>query len=297
MDTFSGGMWPLIAGGLLLIFAKIERDARPVWPWAILFLAGFAAGWSVVVRITSLPLAFVLTGYGLYLIWVKQPLPQAKRARRKRKKKQKRPLRLDKTGWQQLMALALGGCLALALLLAYNWLTFGKLFDNGYLYPSNYETHNLWSDEPLTEVPGGVKTWLAGGTLGDMIVTLFVHIRLWLRPATWAWPLWPLALWALYKLLRQKQEQHPAWFILIWLLVAYAPFAGIVFFGVTRALAVPYDQGWGYFVPSRYFYTMMLPFVWCLSWFMMRWPNRWLFGLLSLYVIGSGWLFLATLAH
>ena len=182
------------------------------------------------------------------------------------------------------MALVLGGCLALALLLTYNWLTFGKPFDSGYLYPSNYEAHNLWSDEPLTEVPGGVKTWLAGGTVADMIVTLFVHIRLWLRPATWAWPLWPLALWAIYKLLRQKQERRPAWFILIWLLVAYAPFAGIVFFGVTRALAVPYDQGWGYFVPSRYLYTMMLPFVWCLSWFIVRWPNRWLFGLLSLYM-------------
>ncbi|MCP4423980.1 MAG: hypothetical protein GY803_05780, partial [Chloroflexi bacterium] len=144
---------------------------------------------------------------------------------------------------------------------------------------------------------GGVSTWLAGGTFWDIIVTLFVHVRLWLRPATSAWPLWPLALLGLIQLLRQRKVERSTWFILLWLLAAYAPYAGVVFFGVTRALAVPYDQGWGFFIPSRYLYTFMLPFVWTLAFLLSRWRSRWAYGIVGLYAAGSAWLFLATLNH
>ncbi|MBE2197488.1 MAG: hypothetical protein IAE79_02685 [Anaerolinea sp.] len=323
MDTFGGGIWPLIAGALLLGYERLDREVVIRHPLSvfrqrlakqesanglrnsvysglpvslpILFLAGFAAGWSVVVRITSLPLFGVLVGYGLFLIWAKQPQPRSRR--RQRRNKERRPFRLDRTGWWHLAAFGLGLLVSLGILAAYNYLTFGSILDNGYLYPSPYEEHNLWSDNPLTEVPGGVSTWLAGGTFWDIIVTLFDHVRLWLRPATSAWPLWPLAFFGLIQLLRQRKVERSTWFILLWLLAAYVPYAGVVFFGVTRALAVPYDQGWGYFVPTRYLYTFMLPFVWTLTYLLSRWRSRWAYGLVGLYVAGSAWLFLATLQH
>ena len=336
MDTFGGGIWPLIAGALLLGYERLNRAAvvrnplsvigywlsvfgqrsavagqenvqqqtsggllntahgLPASP-PILFLAGFAAGWSVVVRVTSLPLFGVLVGYGLFLIWAKQPRFRSRQRRRRRRKRHQ--LRLDRTGWRHLAAFGLGLLVSLGILATYNWLTFGSPLDNGYLYPSPYEEHNLWSDNPLTEVPGGVSTWLAGGTFWDIIVTLFDHVRLWLRPATLAWPLWPLALLGLIQLLRQRKVERSTWFILLWLLAAYAPYAGVVFFGVTRALAVPYDQGWGFFIPSRYLYTFMMPFVWTLTYLLSRWRSRWVYSLVGLNVAGSAWLFLATLNH
>ena len=216
---------------------------------------------------------------------------------RHRRARRRTHLRLDRSGLQHLATLGLGCLLAFGILAGYNWLTFGNPLDSGYLYPSPYEAHNLWSEEPLTEVPGGISTWLAGGTAWDIVVTLFVHVRLWLRPATLAWPLWPLALLGLLQLLRRRRTAPSSWLILLWLLAAYAPYAGVVFFGVTRALAVPYDQGWGYFVPTRYLYPMMLPFVWTLTHLLSRWSPRLSYALVGLYAAGSAGLFLATLAQ
>lgn len=212
MDTFGGGIWPLIAGALLLGYERLDREALIRNPLSvirprlakqesvngirntvysglptslpILFLAGFAVGWSVVMRVTSLPLFGVLVGYGLFLIWARQPQPHSRRRQRRHKKRHQ--FRLDRTGWWHLAAFGLGLLVSVGILAAYNQLTFGSVLDNGYLYPSPYEEHNLWSDNPLTEVPGGVSTWLAGGTFWDIIVTLFDHVRLWLRPATLA---------------------------------------------------------------------------------------------------------------
>ena len=301
MDTFGGGIWPLAAGALLLVYERlpVSGDRLPAGgarlAGLVLFLAGFAAGWSAAVRITSLPLFGVLTGYGLFLVWAKQPGRCLRRSRRRGKRR--RRLTLNRDGRKHLAAFGLGLLVSLGILAVYNWLAFGSPLDNGYLYPSPYEAHNIWSDEPLTEVPGGVSTWLAGGTVWDIVVTLFVHMRLWLRPATLAWPLWPLALLGLILLFRQRKVERSTWFMALWLLAAYAPFAGVVFFGVTRALAVPYDQGWGYFVPARYLYTFMLPYVWTLTYALSRWRGRGAYGLVGVYAAGSAWLFLATLQH
>ncbi len=122
MDTFAGGIWSLIAGALLLGYERLDREqllrnplsvncnpSTEIKPqqksdkgtqgtakrgiqaaWPILFLAGFAAGWTIMVRITSLLLLAVLIGYGLYLIWVKQPQPQSKRKRGRKKQRRKK---------------------------------------------------------------------------------------------------------------------------------------------------------------------------------------------------------------
>lgn len=287
MDTFAGGMWPLIAGGLLLWY-----EAGIGWKrYAHLFLfgSGVATGWSVAVRQTSGLLAVVLVGFLLWLLFARRNQPTSVTT--------DLPTTWYSKKWIHLAAFGLGILLAASILLVYNQLTFGRPFTTGYLFPSPYNQHNLWSDNPVTAVPGGVETWLAGGTVGDIFMTLLVHLRLWLRPATFAWPLWPLALLGLVQLCRQRPVKRPTWLMLFWLLAIYLPFAGVIFFGVTRALAEPYDQGWGYFIPARYLYPLMLPFVWALAYLLSRWPGRWSYLLVGFYALGSAGLFLATLSH
>lgn len=63
MDTFSGGVWPLIAGALLLWYAvSSENVPRQTW---VLLPAGFATGWATVVRQTNVLLSVVLAAGAL----------------------------------------------------------------------------------------------------------------------------------------------------------------------------------------------------------------------------------------
>src|SRR5690606_38333440 len=175
MDTFSGGVWPLIAGALLLWYAASEQD-NPHQAW-LLLAAGFAAGWATVARQTNVLLSSALAAFFLYLLWTKRRAPAAQSAAR-----------------PHLLFFGCGALIAVGILAFYNTMAFGHPLANGYFYPSPYNQHNLWSAEPLIRVPTGVDTWLAGGTVWDLLATLFFHLRLWLRPATLGWPLWPLAL-------------------------------------------------------------------------------------------------------
>jgi hypothetical protein len=287
MDTFAGGVWPLIAGGLLLWFEAQKKDT----PYLMIgvCLAGFAAGWSFVARQTNILLLGVFAVYLFLAVSTKQ--------RASSQPSEKRLLYLTSTSWRHIGAFALGVTFALGILLAYNSLTFGSPFTSGYFYPSIYDRHNLWNEDPLQSVPGGVPTWLAGGGIGDIVATLFVHIGLWLRPATLAWPLWPFALWGLVQLFRQKPVARSTWFIFLWLFVVYAPYAGVIFFGVTRALAVPYDQGWGFFVPSRYLFPFTFPYVWVLAPLLARWLKGWSLALVGLYMAANAWFFWQVLAQ
>jgi len=293
MDTFAGGVWPLIAGAILLLY-EIKSSHGPDKPLLslMLFLAGAAAGWSVVIRVTNVLLPGVLAVYVLFLLRRRQrhqdslaPLSE------------KRNYLFNRTGWLHLSAFILGIVGAVGLLVVYNQLAFGTPITSGYLYPSPYNQHNLWEENPVTSVPGGVSTWLAGGTFIDIIVTVFVHLRLWLRPATLAWPLWPVALFGLIKLLQQRPLARATWLTLFWLVAGYAPFAGIVFFGVTRALAVPYDQSWGFFIPARYLFSLTFPYIWSASFAFSLWSKKWSFVLMGLYVVGGAWLFVAVLSR
>ncbi|NJN53977.1 MAG: hypothetical protein HC804_03985, partial [Anaerolineae bacterium] len=70
MDTFAGGIWPLIAGTLLLWY--VEGIGSKQYATVILFLSGAATGWSVVVRQTNGLLAAVMVGFLLFLLFSKQ---------------------------------------------------------------------------------------------------------------------------------------------------------------------------------------------------------------------------------
>ncbi len=286
MDTYAGGIWPLIAGALLLRYAVSEPDTPR--QSLLLSLAGFAVGWATVVRQTNVLLSGVLALFFLYLIWSKRP----------------QSARNDwsytlflRFSWSHLAAFGGGVLAAVAILALYNNLAFGNPLANGYLFPSPYNSHNLWGEEPLTRVPSGLDTWLAGGTAWDIVVTLFLHFRLWLRPATLAWPLWPLAFVGLLMSLRRRPVHPTTWVLFLWLLSVYIFYAGVFFFGVTRALGVPADQGWAFFIPSRYLFPFTFPFVWLVSSILSRWTKWWAFGLVSVYAVGSAFFFLAVLAH
>lgn len=274
MDTFSGGVWPLIAGALLLGYAAAEPD-RPHLTW-LLLAAGFATGWATVVRQTNVLLSGLLVALFLSLLWTRNRRP-------------------SHAAWRHVLSFGGGLLIAVGILALYNSLAFGRPLANGYFYPSPYNQHNLWSEAPLSRVPTGVDTWLAGGATGDLVAALFFHLQLWLRPATLGWPLWPLALVGLVTSFHRLPATR--WLFPGWFLAVYVFYAGVFFFGVTRALTAAGGQGWGFFIPARYLYPLILPFAWVSAGLLARWSGRWAFGLVGLYVAGTIWLFLATLAH
>lgn len=294
MDTYASGILLAISGGILLWVSGWEKPIKKAKPkrrkkkqkqapsvpkkpsqyssWLLLFTAGLTTSWAVVVRnVNALP-AVVLGGYFLY-IWRQQ----------QRQTKQ--------WAWSHLLAFALGGIIAAAGLLAYNAAVFGGPIDTGYAYPSPDDPLYLWKGNPVTQVPGGTQTWLAEGSLGAIICTIVDHIRLWARPAALGWPFLPFVIVSIIWLIWRKEVSRVTIFLLLWLLAVYAFYAGIVFFGVTRALSVPFNQTWGFFTPARYLFPATLPFILLAVDWLARWPRRWALGFAFTYAALGGWIF------
>lgn len=306
MATFASGMLLLISGGLLLWVSGWEKPPSRVKSprrkrskkrtvakseasthadtieqnvvnhqaitFLLLFLAGLAAGWAVVVRNVNVLPAVVLGVFFLFVLW------------RQYQKRNQLP-------WLHLLAFTIGGCIALAGLFAYNTVTFGSPIDTGYAYPSPDDSHYLWKGDPMTQTPSGVPTWVAEGTVGAIVRTLFDHLRLWARPATLGWPFMPLVIVSIIWLLWRRQIDHVFLFLLLWILAVYAFYAGIVFFGVTRALSVPFNQLWGFFTPARYLFPATLPFVLLTVELLSRWPRRLALGFAAVYLVLGGVIF------
>lgn len=306
MDTYASGILLVISGGILLwvggwekplqntnpkrrqkkqnsVPAESEKSQVPNEPnqrllkkqhvtWFLLFIAGLTAGWAVVVRNVNVLPAAVLGGYFLYTWW-----------QQRRQTKQ--------WAWSHLLAFALGGLIAAAGLFAYNTVTFGGPIDTGYAYPSADDPLYLWKGNPVTQVPGGAQIWLAEGSLAAIIRTIFDHIRLWACPATLGWPFLPFVFVSIIWLIWRKEISRVVVFLLLWLLAVYAFYAGIVFFGVTRALSVPFNQTWGFFTPACYLFPATLPFILLAVDWLARWPRRWATGFAFVYVALGGWFF------
>ncbi|MCP4363588.1 MAG: hypothetical protein GY796_36780, partial [Chloroflexi bacterium] len=197
MDTFSGAAWPLIGGGLLLLYENKKGQGR--WLPLLVLAAGFALGWAVVARITNIFLLGLCGLYFLLLLWQFWPYQKYKRkVRHQRRRPRQRTFPfLNRIGWLHMALFGLGCILALSILALYNRASFGHFFDSGYFYSNADDRFYLWNENPTKSVAGGVETWLAGGTVFHILITLAEHVRLWLRPATLAWPLWPLAIYGL----------------------------------------------------------------------------------------------------
>ena len=60
---------------------------------------------------------------------------------------------------------------------------------------------------------------------------------------------------------------------------------------------MPYDQGWGFFIPSRYLFPFTFPYVWVLSPLLARWLKGWSLALAGLYMAANAWFFWQVLAR
>ncbi len=305
MDTYASGILLVISGSILLWVGGWEKPQKtsvkkrqkrqnpvPAEPekspvpdelnqrlpkkqhvtWFLLFIAGLTAGWAVVVRNVNVLPVVVLGGYFLYTWW--QQRQQTKQ-----------------WAWSCLLAFVLGGLVAVTGLFAYNIVTFGGPIGSGYNYPSPDDSHYLWKGDPMKYTTMGTPTWVAEGSFNALVRTILDHLMLWVRPAVLGWPFLLLMLLAILWLRWRNQFNHIMKFLLLWILAVYAFYAGIVFFGVTRALSVPFNQTWGFFTPARYLFPATLPFILLTVDWLACWPRRWAFGFAFAYIALGGWIF------
>lgn len=235
MDTFASGALPAIAGALLLGYDTRQGHGR--WEAPRLLMAGLAAGWAVVVRLPNAPLL------ALFFLFLLSSL-----------RRHKAP-----TGQalQHGLAFSVGVALALGAWASYNVAAFGHPVDTGYRYASPYQALFLWEAAPATHVEG-IPTWLAERSWRSAAGALGAHARQWLQPLGMGWPWLPLVLvgW----LLASRSGMWRLWGgMTAWGLAVYAPYAGLLYFGITRELAVPFYRSWGFFAVDRYLFPAAFP--------------------------------------
>lgn len=274
MSTFADGALPAIGGGLALLYGLRPVTGRRS-PVPLLFLAGLAAGWAVASRLPNAPLPVLIGLYLVVTIWNRRPA-------------------IGPAAWLHLGAFGLGCVLALAGLAWYNQAVFGHPLDTGYRYDSPYQEHFLWEAEAARELDG-TPTWLADGSLAAIGAALFNHLGRWVQPLLLGWPLLPLALLGLILALGRLALPLPAWLAGLWLLAVYAPYAGLVYFGVTRELAMPYVQGWGFYAVDRYLFPAWLPVTMLAAGLLAQAPRRLALGLVLVSAVGSAWLYFQVL--
>ena len=286
MDTFSGGAWLVISGCSLFLINNLNINNRHWYKICLELIFGFSTAWLVVVRITSTPIALTLLVVYIFLLIKNQNEAFSQTNR----------LMIGRLLYQS-KYFFIGLVVPAIILFYYNLNTFGRLIDSGYFYPSIYDQYNLWSETATSEIHFGVDTWLKGGGILDIFNTTLLHLKLWIRPGTIAWPIWIIALAGSFKYIKNRPQDYETWVLFFWILLSYLPFAGIVFFGVTRALSDPFNQSWGFFTPSRYLYSMIFPYVITVSYVTYSWKIQWQFFLIGAYMILSTAIFFATLAN
>ena len=259
MDTFASGATLLIGACCLFSAGRQPRN----WLW---FAGGLAIGLGLFVRLQNLPLCLLL------LLWV--------------------TIRHWKGSGVWYLLVGFG--LPLLLLLVYNQAVFGHFLDSGYRYPSPYQSLFLWESNPATQIAGR-DTWLANPGPAGLLLAVGQHLVWWLEPLLRGWPLWPLSLFGLW--FYWPSERAMSWLMALWLLLTYAPYAGVVYFGVSYELTVPFYRGWGFFALDRYLFPAGLPFIYgLLCWLRSGRDNATLyFSLIVLYLALGGTIFwLAT---
>jgi len=237
MDTFAAGALPIIAVSFLLYYWSSAGERSGAW--LVMGVAGLAAGWSVVVRIHSLPILVLLV---LFVILKMQPYIGEDNGRSAR------------AG----LAFFMGLAIALAVLLIYNQAVFGRPLATGYAFDSPYQELFLWESNTLTEL-GGRQLWHVNASPQSFIATIIEHLAAWMVPLLRGWPLLPLAFAALVLAAVQRRLSAVHWLSLLWLAATYALYAGIVYFGITFELTIPYFRGEGFFAVDRYLFPASLP--------------------------------------
>ena len=236
MDTFASGALLMIAASLLLYGHQFAGTPAA---WLALAAAGMSAGWSVVVRVHNLPILVLLVVFVWLTFRSSDGRGSAQRGR---------------AG----LAFLAGAAIPLTVLLVYNQVVFGRPLATGYGFDSPFQELFLWESNTLVEMRGW-QLWHVEPTLQRFSATILQHLVLWLEPLLRGWPLLPLALAALILAAIQRRVSAVYWLCLLWLLATYALYAGIVYFGITYELSVPYFRGQGFFAVDRYLYPASLP--------------------------------------
>ena len=231
MDTFAAGSLPLIAASLLILYRYRLAGTAAAGP--ALVAAGLFGGWSVVTRIHNLPILLLLLVFALLC---------------GRSTGQKRDS----------VAFAAGLIIPFSVLLIYNQAVFGRPLATGYTYDSPFQELFLWESNTLTEMHGQ-PLWHAAPSLQSLGETIIHHLLLWLEPLLRGWPLLPLALAALLASAFWRRFSTIFWLCILWIAATYALYAGIVYFGITYELSVPYFRGTGFFAVDRYLYPASFP--------------------------------------
>ncbi len=305
MDTFSAGAFLVISACLLFLWANTQqislysaavfdktrrsrqkrgrpKKTSPVplssrnlfLTYLLPFGAGFCAATAVVTRSSNLLPAVVFGLFFLYLLW----------------RKWQNTGQID---WFTLSLFTAGGLIPLFALLTYHQFIFGSPLATGYDYPTSDDIYYLWKGNPATEI-NGVETWVAEGTFGAIVKTIFLHFQLWSRPGILSWPIFPIMLLSVGGMFWYWRPSPLILFLIVWVLAVYALYAGILFFGVTRALTASGQEGWGFFVATRYMYPATWPIViLALDW-ISRWSLKWQFGFTLVYMVIGLAIFIQT---
>jgi hypothetical protein len=156
--------------------------------------------------------------------------------------------------------------------LIYNQVVFGRPFATGYAFDSPYQELFLWESNRLTEFQGR-QLWHVEATPWSFFSTIFTHLFAWLEPLLRGWPLLPLALAAFGLAAIKKQLSAVHWLFFFWIWATYALYAGIVYFGITFELTIPYFRGPGFFSVDRYLFPASLPFAFLTASFLSAMPR------------------------
>ena len=231
MDTFAAGSLPLIAASLLILYRYRLAGTTAAGP--ALFAAGLCGGWSVVTRIHNLPILLLLLVFALLC---------------GRSTGQKRDS----------MAFAAGLIIPFSVLMIYNQAVFGRPLATGYAFDSPFQELFLWESNTLTELHGR-QLWYTAPSVQSLCRTIIEHLSMWLEPLLRGWPLVPLALAAVLTNAMRRRFSRLYWLCILWIAATYVLYAGIVYFGITYELSVPYFRGQGFFAVDRYLFPASLP--------------------------------------
>jgi hypothetical protein len=270
MDTFASGAL-LVIGGALSLWYDAQAEQRSIAP-LMLFAAGLASGWAVLVRLPSVLLL------GLIVLYL------ALSVRRRRES-------AGRSVWLHLGAFGLGCALALAVLAIYNLAVFDRLFDTGYrLTP--YRSFLVWGTAE-TGATARSLGWLTVGPVVTIASAVVEQITLGIKPLILGWPLLPLVLVESFLALRDRQARSFTWWTILWLLVAFLSYAG--FAGLSKELTFPFRRTWGFFMIDRYVFPAALPITLLATSLLARLPRRLATVFALAFVAASAWLSLQAL--
>ncbi|CAG0927458.1 hypothetical protein TFLX_00473 [Thermoflexales bacterium] len=267
MDTFASGAVLVIGGSCYgLYLYSINQDR----PRAVLaFFAGLMLGWSVLVRLSNLPIALLC---GLHLLWHTWRRPHTRSTLR------------------GLLTFLVGMALALSALIIYNQTVFGNPLSVGYAYSLYRITFAFGPVMGKPNVPVVALDPVVGAKL---IVDNLTRI---IQPWLIGFPLLLLAVpgWFVYRQRRSSAGVRfspilSRWLLLGWLLAVLVPYVSFLWMG--ELLAQSANRELRFFEVDRYFFAWIFPMLVLASAMLARLPRWAALSFMAVYTVGAVWLY------